>query len=435
MKLRFSKILISVSCVALGLLFMCGCVVQKRTPYEWVVQAISKYYYEDIPEDELRERIIKEGVAGVLDIYSAYYTKEEYAQLTSSNAGNKSGMGISYQYLPSGMYDFGEGVYVTAVAGGSPAYESGIKAGMFITGVKVGEDTITFGSKDEFTDFISSAAEGQPITYITDRGEFDIARCDYKSSYCRMSTSQASYSFYYENGERKIRTEEEGISCLPDGAAYLKLDQFYGDAVEEFSELIGLYNRENCSSLILDLRRNGGGYVDVMCGISGIFAGELGKTGTVAMSARFKDGTSEDFYIKDVPSDCYFPAGDKLTVLADNGTASASEALIGVLISLGVIDYGDIYISDFTDEYLAFSGTAAKDCRTYGKGIMQSVAINPDTGDALKLTTAHIYWPNGKCIHGVGLTGEECNTLEAEWCVTYGDAQLARAVERIYSAE
>ncbi|MDE7084519.1 MAG: hypothetical protein K2O81_04690, partial [Clostridia bacterium] len=232
-----------------------------------------------------------------------------------------------------------------------------------------------------------------------------------------------------------------GIDGLPDGAAYLRLDQFFGKAAFETAELIEKFNAENCTSLILDLRGNGGGYVNVMCDISGIFTGQLQNSNPIAMRAVFKDGHTEVSAVtkKFSAAQC-LPSGTKVSVLADNGTASASEALIGVLIDNEVIDYGDIYISDFSEKYLKFlkdgkSTSAEKNCRTYGKGIMQSTFVNPRTGEALKLTTAEIYWPKGEVsIHGIGLnTGMGCKTVAAEWDVTFGDEQLNKAVQMIYA--
>ena len=65
---------------------------------------------------------------------------------------------------------------------------------------------------------------------------------------------------------------------------------------------------------------------------------------------------------------------------------------------------------------------------------MQSTFVNRKTGEAIKLTTAEIYWPKGETsIHGVGLNEEMgCKTVPTEWDVTFGDTQLATAVEMIY---
>ncbi len=206
------------------------------------------------------------------------------------------------------------------------------------------------------------------------------------------------------------------------------------------AELIEKFNAQECKSLILDLRGNGGGYVNVMCDMAGIFTGRLGNAEKVAMRAVYKSGKVEAYAVNRnfCASKQQLPAGTKVSVLADNGSASASEALIGVLIDNGVIDYGDIYISDFGEEYLAFSGTENKNKRTYGKGIMQTTFVNHSTGEALKLTTAKIYWPKGLIsIHDIGLRGDiegdmRCKTVKTDWEVTYGDTQLAAAVAAIY---
>lgn len=410
--------------------FVCGCNGSYSSSYDWIINTITKYYYEDIPQDVLHKGIMNGGVSSVLDRYSAYYTRDEYAQVLASNSGSKTGIGVSYQYLDEGVSGRGSGVLLVDVVGGSPAWESGLKAGTFVHGVRFGGAQTLFNSTSDFSSFIAAREEGEPFTFLTDRGEYEVSKQSYTASYCAMATCEKTYGIYYESGAMAVFEKNEGLACLPEGAAYMRLDQFYGNAVEEFYTLMAKYNADNCTSLILDLRQNGGGYVDIMCDISGIF---VGQRGAKAMTAEYKNGRQE-FKIGRVAGAAQaFPAGSKMSVLADNGTASASEALIGVLISYGVIDYSDVYISDFSQSYLAFTGTESKNCRTYGKGIMQTTYTNRSTGEALKLTTAKLYWPNGACIHDVGLTAQKCRTVWTDWCVTYDDEQLARAIEMIYS--
>lgn len=431
MKRRISKT-IAVSLIAL-IIILClasGCNSSPSASYDWILRTIQENYYEDIPEDVLHKSILSGGLSSVLDKYSAYYTEEEYAQVAASNSGSKSGIGISYQFLPDGVSARGSGVLVTDVLGGSPSYASGLKTGTFIQALRLGDKVTSVTTSADFSSFITARATGEKFTLVTDRGEYEVSKEEYTASYCVMSTSEKTYSIYYQNGKMTVDEEEAGIPLLPEGAAYLRLDQFYGNAVEEFLTLMQKYTAENCTSLILDLRQNGGGYVDVMCDISGIL---VGQSNVKAMSATYKNGSSRVFVTGDYSKRCSFPQDSKLSVLADNGTASASEALIGALISYGVIDYSDVYISDFSESYLEFSGTAEKNCRTYGKGIMQSTFTNRTTREVLKLTTAKIYWPDGTCIHDIGLTAEKCKTVETDWCVTYGDEQLARAIAMIYS--
>lgn len=409
--------------------------------FEWVIKTIKENYYEDVPLDNAVDSSLKGLAAAYLDRYSAYYTAEEYRALLQSNAGNKSGVGISYMYLGEGVHPQGKtGIIIESVVGNSPAYISGLRAGEMVFGGRTsGGQSVTFNSADDFANFIDARQKDEQFVLIGDHGERTVSKQNYTASYCSMATSTTEWSITYESGVlKKVKNSGDGYGkdCLPQGAAYLRLDQFYGNAANEMATLIEEFNAAHCTSLILDLRGNGGGYVDVMCSISDIFTGELQERNKIAMLAVYKDGHREGYTVRDdFSGTSQLPAGTRVSVLADNGTASASEALIGVLVENGVIDYADIYLTDFSDEYLLATGTQNKDCRSYGKGIMQSTFVNQSTGDALKLTTAKIYWPKGETsIHDIGLTTDMgCKTVYADWDVSYGDEQLASAVQMIYS--
>lgn len=434
---------VAVAIVIAAAAFFCGFLTSRLTrsrqaaSFDWAIKTIRENYYQDIPTDDILSGTLKDVAARYLDIYSDYYTAEEYKAITASNRGSKSGVGISYAYVGEGAHPSGKsGILIESVVGNSPAFRSGMRAGEFVTAIERGSQTTKITSGESFAACIDSLADGEKFTFITDRGEHELAKSEYTASYCTMSTSTAQWNVVYDSDGANVKKTDGGIDYLPDGAAYLRLDQFYGSAAWEMASLIEIFNAQKCTSLILDLRGNGGGYVDVMCDISGIYTGQLSERNKIGMIAVYKDGKKEGYSVKvGYPSSSQLPAGTKVSVLADNGTASASEALIGVLIDNGVIDYGDIYISDFSEKYLAFSHTADKNCRTYGKGIMQTTFPNYLTGEALKLTTAKIYWPKGDVsIHDIGLNvGQGCKTVKAEWDVTYGDEQLEKAVKAIYA--
>lgn len=406
-----------------------GC-TQSRTvsSYEWVLDMIKTNYYDDVSEEDVLNASLKGLTGGVLDIYSAYYTAEEYRQLISVNEGNRTGIGVSYTYLNNAI---GKGIYLTAVLGNSPAYRSGLRAGTIVQGAIYGDESLSFTSSASFTSFVGERADGEIFTLLTDHGEYEVYKGSYVTSYCFMATNASSWDYVYDSaGNGSVVTSDAAISYLPDGAAYLSLSQFYGNAAKEMAALFTQFNAENCTSLILDLRSNGGGLISVLQNIAYLFTGSVG----VAMTAKYKDGSVTASYINAFAGgESILPSGTQVYVLANNGTASASEALIGVLVSYGVIGYENIYLSDYAEAYLSWSQTASKNKRTYGKGIMQSTFVNYNTGEAIKLTTAQIYWPNGKSIHGVGLTEEDgCHTVQADWVVTYEDEELQRAVQAIY---
>lgn len=436
---KFSKKLILSGlniCLALVLLFTCGCSASCGIYFstlDWAVAVIQAYYYWDVSEEDIRNAGL-DGLDDILDAYSAYYTADEYSAVVSSNAGNRSGIGISYQYISPTVGEelgMGSGVYIVSVLGNSPAYKSGLRPGMFITdGIAADGTVVEIADNSSLSEFLESFDDGEDFTLITDHGAFTMAKAEYVMSYCFMATNEGEWSISYDSSSSMTveYIESDAYYYLPEGTAYIKLSQFYGNAANEMAALIKQFNASGCTSLIFDLRSNGGGLVSVMQALTYLFTADLESPYDVAMYAQYKDGSTVGYYVDKFTSDssCYLPAGTPVTVLANNGTASASEALIGALISNGVIDYSDIYVSDFEQVYLNATGTADKNCRTYGKGIMQSTYTYFVTGEALKLTVARILWPdNETCIHDVGIgVNEGCITVKTKWSITYGDEEL-----------
>lgn len=419
---------------------------------EWALETIEKYYYFGGVQDGFGGAAIS-GIADVyLDRYSEYYTKEEYEALYKSNTGAKSGIGVSYTFVEDGYADI-SGVFIATVMGNSPAYRSGLRAGEFLTEGIVGTKSVTFNDADDFGDLISGARDGESITLKNGYGEsFTVAKAEYTASYTYLATRDTAWVFKDAayGGLAMYEEPSESIDFLPEGTAYIYLSQFFGTAPQEFFRLVQKFNAMHCTHLILDLRSDGGGYVNVMQEIAGAFADGEEK---LAMVSRDKRGDSENFYCSKMTDVAKRISKDvKVSVLANSGTASASEALIGAMYCYGALKYEDIYLSDYSDGYLGWlkkHGGETKTCRTYGKGIMQSTFVNYSTGEALKLTTAKIFWPDGKTtIHDRGVTDKDgCKTVKADWEFTLryketngkmqrlnGDKELLAAVEMMKQA-
>ena len=430
-------------CLAVLLLFICGCNAScgiYSSTLDWAVAVIQAYYYWDISEEDIRSAGL-EGLNDLLDAYSSYYTASEYEAVVSSNEGNRSGIGISYQYIPPEAGDelgMDSGVYIVSVLGNSPAYNSGLRPGMFITGgVAADGSVVTIETNDDLSAFLEDFETGEDFTLITDHGEFTMAKAEYVMSYCSMATNEGEWSISYDSSSNMTveYSESDSYSYLPEGTAYIRLSQFYGNAANEMAALLKEFNASGCTSLIFDLRSNGGGLVSIMQSLAYLFTADLSSSYDVAMYAQYKDGSTVGYSVDKFTNDssCYLPAGTPVTILANNGTASASEALIGALISNGVVDYSDIYVSDLSQTYLEYTGTEEKNRRTYGKGIMQSTYTYWITGEALKLTVARILWPdNETCIHDVGIgVNDGCNAVKTKWSITYGDEELQAVCNRL----
>lgn len=365
----------------------CGC-----TPSEsWVRTMISEYYYRfdgDYSAYEDMDGMSVGEMVALLDPYSAYYTSDEYKSVLSDMEGNKSGIGVSYGYVRD------VGVVLYSVVGGSPAFRAGLKAGDVLTGATYKNEDVIFDDTDAFSSFAGERTAGEQFTLKLANGQScTLAKEDYVASYASMYLQNCAYVFDYSLSDTVIK-KDGGMEELPPDAAYIYLSQFYGNAAEEIELLLKEFNSLGLKKLILDLRDNGGGLVDVMAEMGGYFAARADGT-PVAMTAKYKDGREVTTYCPDIQQDdpSALGADVKVYAMANENTASASEALLGVLVSYGVLDYGDIFLTQYE----------GREAKSYGKGIMQSSFTNRFTGEALKLTVAGIYWANGKTIHGTGL--------------------------------
>lgn len=356
----------------------------------WAIDTAERKFYREVDEDKLYEDLFG-AVTGSLDIYSAYYTKEEYAEKLSSNQGNGADTGV---YLSP--YD--TDVRVLRVAGNSPAERAGIRRGMYITGFGADENHIETGTKDALLSFV----RGQEGSFVflcgyeadgSDAALYRLAGETYRVAYCEYRDNAHSCRFS-PNGWEKINTNAP-LSSLADDTAYVRIDEFYGTAAEEFKLCLAEMKACGKRHLVLDLRLNGGGYLSVFGGIASyLMRNAEGKT-PVAATTKNRAGKTAYYRAEGNYFSDYFEEDSKIYLLADERTASASECLIGAMISYGTLDYGDIFLRE--EEGVA---------KTYGKGIGQSHYTDPQ-GNVLKLTDSEIFWPNGTSIHGKGVTKED----------------------------
>ena len=437
MKSKGLKITLSVlvALIIAALSFTAGFFVKKCSAdktlasYEWALKTIRENYYFDEPDIGYTQTSLKAIADTYLDRYSEYYTKEEYEEVQKSNAGSKSGIGISYSFKE------GKGIFISRVVGNSPAYKSGLRQGEWIVSGSIGGgEKVTFDSSSKFSNFISPVKDGVDITLTADDGKsYTAAKAEYTASYTSLNTSSERWAVNPDNLSYEYSIDYT-YSYLPEGCAYLRLDQFYGSATKEFYYLVEKFNSMNCTSLILDLRSNGGGYVSIMQDLAGCFAD---GNSTLAMLSRDKKGREERFDCRRVSLKSQrIDKSVKVFVLANSGTASASEALIGAMVCYGALPYENIFLSEYGEDYIRWQypdGEGEKNAQTFGKGIMQTPFTNPRTGEVLKLTTAKIYWPDKTTsIHDIGITVDNgCTAVQTDWEWTKGDKELQSAVEII----
>jgi carboxyl-terminal processing protease len=185
---------------------------------------------------------------------------------------------------------------------------------------------------------------------------------------------------------------------LPNGIGYIAVGVFGEPTAEEFGAALRRLQRLNARAYVIDLRNNGGGYVNAAVAIAGHF---IHSGPIVSVAAR--GGTTE--FDADANADESHP----VAVLVNHYSASASEIAAGALQDAGV--------------------ATLVGSRTYGKGVVQEITYNGD-GSAMKVTTARYLTPRNRVIDGIGLAPDVAvnENAHARFGDPAADAQLAAAI-------
>ena len=354
---------------------------------------IQNQYYEEVTDEEFYRVLFNAVNYDLLDPYSRYLTKEEYQEMLTEATGEWSGIGLTL-----GEEDE-NGLFIRRVSGNSPAEKVGITEGGYVSAYGLTETALS-KDYDGFFEFVDERAKGENflIEFIFE-GEkklLTIAKEEFVENYVFYRTSDTGYSFTGKEATEFIETGDK-LSVLDSDTAYIRLTQFNGKAAKEFRLAMNQFKRDGKTNLVLDLRSNGGGYMDILQEIASYFCKNTTEKKPVIAVAEYRRGQRETFRAKGNYYKEYFSEQSRITVLADEMTASAAECLIGCMVDYGTVVLKDICVIE--------RGGVAK---TYGKGIMQTTyPFGLGNTDAIKLTTARILWPTSDtCIHGTGVTPE-----------------------------
>ena len=386
-----------------------------------IKSAIDTLYYKDIDDSDFY-RVLFDAVNGrVLDEYSWYMTADEYEENNNAATGSRSGLGLVF--LTRNAENQPQ-MLITRVCGNSPAEAAGLTAGEYVVGFGKSQTEITQSVVfNEFFAFLNEYEAEEKFFIKVRHGEteriVEIYKSEYVENYVFYRTNTTAYRFV---GAKATELTEGGLplSALPADTAYIRLQQFNGSAATEFDKVMQIFKNEGKKNLVLDLRGNGGGYLDLMQSIASYFCKDATAKKPVVAVADYGDykekfkATGNRFYQ-------YFTDESRICILADGDTASASECLIGCMVDYGATAFEDICLT-------AKNGVA----KTFGKGIMQTTYPFPLSGDAIKLTTAQILWPtSNRCIHGRGVLPEDgALTVEKQ---EFDDNEIEKALQTLFS--
>lgn len=331
-------------------------------------------------------------VNAILDDYAKYYSPEEMGELSAERQGNAKNLGI-YFYDYDNVID---GVYYN-----SPADKQGMLDGDKIISIKFGSDLVVVNEyKDVKQAFSTHTA--QAVTFTILRGqeqkEFVVAQESYKKVFVRYFDNQSRVNITYKDGKCTTEQSGEGMSELAFDTAYIKFIEFGAGSGEQMLQALSVAKQNGKTKIILDVRNNGGGYMDQLKIVASALVYNQGASKTLISYAK---GKQEEYFY--TTGNNFNTQIQKIAVIANENTASATECLIGAML---------YYKDAFSLDSFIIEKDSNGQAKTYGKGIMQTTYMLT-TGGALKLTTALVYQPDKTTtIHGKGIYTTVENSVE-----------------------
>ena len=330
-------------------------IVKSLDVFNAVFKELDMFYVDTIrPKD-----VVEYGINAMLsqtDPYTEFYPEEDNT-LKEMTSGKFGGVGSVIRY-----YTPRKRVAVIEPSEGNPAAEAGLKAGDIIMEIN-GKDMAQEGrTPNELTSYVSDNLRGEPGTICVVKVE--------------RPTSDSTYvPMEFKITRGTIRTNPVPYyNMLNDSIGYIYISTFSmeGCSKEVKKALIEL-KQQGATSLVIDLRGNGGGLLGEAVNVVNFFVPK-GKE-IVVTKGKMKQ-VENTYRTTNEPIDLEIP----LVVLVDGITASASEIVSGSLQDL---------------DRAVIVGN-----RTYGKGLVQTLRYLP-YNTSMKITTSKYYIPSGRCVQAI----------------------------------
>lgn len=316
---------------------------------EAMKELIDENFLFDYDEKQLYDGSLKGMFENLKDPYTAYYTKDEFDKLMESVNGKYAGIGVAVQASDEGY------IKAISVFDESPAKKAGIEVGDYITKVD-GESYSADQLEEAVSKIRGNIGEKVKITVLrkndkdkAEEKEIEVERADVK----------------VDTVDSKVVEKDEN------SVGYIKIKEFEDVTKEEFAKELKSLKDQNVDGIVMDLRNNPGGSLDVCLAIADTFLDEGVIVSTVDKKGK-EIVENSDKEMDKTP----------MTVLINENSASASEILAGAFK-----DRGRAKIIGKT---------------SFGKGIVQKLFPLED-GSGVKITISEYFTPNKTKIHKIGV--------------------------------
>lgn len=322
--------------------------------YQSILQQVENLIREYHVDPSTRKKLLEGAIRGMLeatqDPYSRFMDHEEHREFNHSEGGDLVGIGVEIT-VHSGY------PMIMAPVPGGPAEKAGLKIGDKIVTID-GKSTRYVGLSR-----LSQMITGEPGTIL----ELGIFR------------GQIQFPVRVERGVFQLEYVKKAY--LADGkAGYVRLQAFFGEdagSIRKFREALTEFSNQKVRAVVLDLRNNSGGHVEMARVLSGYF---LNKGEVVY---RVKSRTDEKSFTTDGETGI-LGRDVKVAILINRGSASASEIMAGCLQDHGrAVLVGE---------------------QSFGKASVQQIFRPLPDDTAVLITTQRYYTPKTRSLHGVGLT-------------------------------
>lgn len=350
----------------------------------WAVKKmLSDYSLFEVDEEKVADYASIAMAAAVEDPYTAYYPEEEFSSYRDNLVSSYVGIGATL-----GADIEKDVLVVVSPMEDSPAEKAGLKSGDTI--ISIDGKSYTANELSAAATYLKNGDEGSTAVITVERenkGKIDITV-----------------------SREKIIKKSVKSEMLPENVGYLRITGFESKAgkdekstYDEFLEHFKALKTAGMEQLVIDVRDNPGGDLNVVCEIADSFLPEGIITYTEDKYGK-RTTINSDKNETDIP----------IAVLVNGGSASASEVLTGALKD---------------HEKATVIGT-----KTYGKGIVQTVYPFSD-GSGISITTAKYYTPSGVCIHGIGIEPDITVEPQSDKAISElelsEDTQLQKAIDHL----
>jgi carboxyl-terminal processing protease len=319
--------------------------------YFSLFRELSLNYADDISPSRLTRTSI-DAMLRSLDPYTNYIPEDQIEDFRFMTSGEFGGIGIN-------TFERDKKTFISEIYENSPARQAGLKTGDRILSI----NTIDIDGKPE--DDVNLLMKGEigsvvNISYLRKGIEKPVS-VDIRRQ--KISPPNVSYS--------GMVTPKTGL---------IRVEKFTEKAAEDvYNALLNLKKEKEFSSLIIDLRGNGGGLLDQAVGVVSLFTDK----GSLVVSTKGRNPDRNRSYMTiNPPVDTRLP----LLIMVDESSASASEIVAGAL-------------QDFDRAVIMGE-------KTFGKGLVQNILPLP-YNTQLKITVAKYYIPSGRCIQAMDYSDQE----------------------------